>query len=161
MATVYLSLGGNMGDRDRILAGARNSIKETFPSARFSGVYETEPVDFLDQPWFLNQVAEIQTDLTPESLLEWAHSLEDRFGRQRNIPKGPRTLDIDILLYDHKIITGATLTVPHPELLNRRHVLVPLAELASDKMLPMSRMTIREALKKVNDRSQVKLHASS
>ncbi len=161
MAIVYLSLGGNMGDRDHYLSGARNSIKETFPSVRFSGVYETEPVDFLDQDWFLNQVAEIQTDLTPESLLEWARSLEERFGRQRNIPKGPRTLDIDILLYDHQILTGATLTLPHPELLNRRHVLVPLAELASDMMLPASRMTVGEALEKVKDRSQVKLHASS
>lgn len=161
MSIVYLSLGGNMGDRDQIFAGARNSIKETFPSARFSGVYETEPVDYLDQPWFLNQVAEIQTDWTPKSLLEWARSLEERFGRQRNIPKGPRTLDIDILLYGHQILTGATLTVPHPELLNRRHVLVPLAELASDMMLPVSHMTIGQALEKVKDQSQVKFHASS
>lgn len=161
MATVYLSLGGNMGDRDQCLAGARGEIELAFPEVRFSGIYETEPVDFLDQPWFLNQVAEIQTDLTPESLLEWVRSLEECFGRQRNIPKGPRTLDIDILLYDHKILTGATLTLPHPELLNRRHVLVPLAELASDKMLPVSHMTIGQALEKVKDQSQVKLHASS
>ncbi len=161
MATVYLSLGGNMGDRDKYLAGARAAMETAFPGVRFSGVYETEPVDFLDQPWFLNQVAEIQTDLTPESLLEWARSLEERFGRQRNIPKGPRTLDIDILLYDHQILTGATLTVPHPELLNRRHVLVPLAELASDMMLPVGQLTVGQALKNVKDRSQVKLHASS
>ena len=161
MATVYLSLGGNMGDRDKYLAGARAAMEATFLGARFSGIYETEPVDFLDQPWFLNQVAEIQTDLTPESLLEWARSLEERFGRQKKIPKGPRTLDIDILLYDHQILTGATLTVPHPELLNRRHVLVPLAELASDMMLPASRITVGEALEKVKDRSQVKPYASS
>ena len=73
MAIVYLSLGGNMGDREKFLAEARKAIEESFSLSRFSGIYETEPVDFLDQPWFLNQVAEIQTDLTPESLLEWAH----------------------------------------------------------------------------------------
>jgi 2-amino-4-hydroxy-6-hydroxymethyldihydropteridine diphosphokinase len=161
MATVYLSLGGNLGDRDKYLAEARASIRASYPQARFSSVYETEPVDFLDQPWFLNQVAEILTDLTPESLLEWARSLEERSGRQRNIPKGPRTLDIDILLYDQTIMTGKMLTLPHPELMNRRHVLVPLAELAPDQRLPPGNMTVQEALEKVKDHSKVKPHASS
>ncbi|HTA77383.1 MAG TPA: 2-amino-4-hydroxy-6-hydroxymethyldihydropteridine diphosphokinase [bacterium] len=161
MATAYFSLGGNMGNREEYLSKARQAIKESFSFVRFSAVYETEPVDFLDQPWFLNQVAEIQTDLPPESLLEWALSLESRLGRQRNIPKGPRTLDIDILLYDQKIMTGEKLTLPHPELLNRRHVLVPLAELEPDKKLPLSHLTIREALENVKDRSQVKQYASS
>ena len=161
MATVYLSLGGNLGDRDKFLSEARKAIQEAFPGSRFSGIYETEPVDFLDQPWFLNQVAEIETDLSPESLLEWAHLLEGRLGRQRNIPKGPRTIDIDILLYDHQIMTSEKLTLPHPEMLNRRHVLVPLAELAPELRLPLSRMTIQEALEQVKDRSQVKLHAPS
>jgi 2-amino-4-hydroxy-6-hydroxymethyldihydropteridine diphosphokinase len=150
-----------MGDRAVFLSKARQTIQETFPSARFSGVYETEPVDYLDQPWFLNQVAEIQTDLPPESLLEWTQSLESRLGRQREIPKGPRTLDIDILLYDQKILTGEKLTLPHPQLLNRRHVLTPLAELAPDAHDPLSGLTIREALEQVKDRSQVKPYASA
>jgi 2-amino-4-hydroxy-6-hydroxymethyldihydropteridine diphosphokinase len=161
MATAYLSLGGNMGDRAQYLANARKAIREAFSPARFSQIYETEPVDLLDQPWFLNQVAEIETDLSPEILLEWVNSLEGKLGRQRNIPKGPRTLDIDILLYDQKIITGEKLTLPHPELLNRRHVLVPLAELIPTKKYPLSHMTIQQALEKVNDRSQVKPYAAS
>jgi len=161
MAIVYLSLGGNMGDREKFLVEARKAIQQSFSLSRFSGIYETEPVDFLDQPWFLNQVVEIQTDLTPESLLEWAHSLEGRLGRQRNISKGPRTIDIDILLYDHQIMTSEKLTLPHPELLNRRHVLVPLVELSPDLKLPLSNLTIRKALEQVKDRSQVKPYASS
>ncbi len=159
MATVYLSLGGNMGDRVGYLSQAREAIRGSFTSVRFSKIYETEPVDYLDQPWFLNQVAEIETDLQPESLLEWAQSLERRLGRQREIPKGPRTLDIDILLYDQKILAGEKLTLPHPELLNRRHVLVPLAELAPNKEYPLSYQTIRQALDQVKDRSQVKPYA--
>lgn len=159
MATVYLSLGGNMGDREGYLFQAREAIQAAFASARFSKIYETEPVDYLDQPWFLNQVVEIETDLQPESLLEWAQSLERRLGRQREIPKGPRTFDIDILLYDQKILTGEKLILPHPELLNRRHVLVPLAELAPNKEYPLSHLTFRQALDQVKDRSQVKPYA--
>ena len=159
MTTAYLSLGSNLGDRDKYLAEARVAIQKAFSAVRFSKVYETEPVDFLDQPWFLNQVSEIQTDLAPESLLEWARLLERRMGRQRDIPQGPRTLDVDILLYDDKVSTDEKLTLPHPRLHLRRHVLVPLAELAPDKRLPPGRETIREALEKVKDFSQVKPHA--
>jgi 2-amino-4-hydroxy-6-hydroxymethyldihydropteridine diphosphokinase len=159
VATAYLSLGGNQGDRDKYLSEARTAIQKAFSGVRFSKVYETEPVDLLDQPWFLNQVAEIQTDLAPESLLEWARVLESGMGRQRNVPRGPRTLDVDILLYDDKVFTDEKLTLPHPRLHLRRHVLVPLAELAPDKRLPLSRETIREALEKVKDFSQVKPHA--
>ncbi len=157
--TAYLSLGSNLGDRDKYLTEACAAIQKAFSGVRFSKVYETEPVDFLDQPWFLNQVAEIQTDLAPESLLEWACVLESRMGRQRDVPQGPRTLDVDILLYDDKVFTDEKLTLPHPRLHLRRHVLVPLAELAPDKRLPQSRETIREALEKVKDFSQVKPHA--
>ena len=159
VATAYLSLGSNLGDRDKYLADARTAIQKAFSGVRFSKVYETEPVDLLDQPWFLNQVAEIQTDLAPESLLEWVRVLESSMGRQRDVPRGPRTLDVDILLYDDKVFTDEKLTLPHPRLHLRRHVLVPLAELAPDKRLPLSRETIREALEKVKDFSQVKPHA--
>ena len=88
MATVYLSLGSNLGEREKYLAQARKAIEKSFNLPRFSKIYETEPVDLLDQPWFLNQVAEFQTDLAPESLLEWVRSLEAQVGRQRQIPKG-------------------------------------------------------------------------
>jgi 2-amino-4-hydroxy-6-hydroxymethyldihydropteridine diphosphokinase len=159
MATVYLSLGSNLGERDQHLAHARQAIERSFVSVRFSKVYETEPVDLTDQPWFLNQVAEIQTDLAPETLLEWVRVLEAQAGRQRNVPKGPRTLDVDILLYDDWVLDVEELVLPHPRLEMRRHVLVPLADLAPERVIPVSQRTVREALDKVKDASQVKPHA--
>ena len=161
MVLAYLSLGSNLGDRDHYLEEARQAIVRTFSNVRFSKLFETEPVDYTDQPWFLNQVVELQTDLSPGSLLEWAQSLENRMGRQREIPKGPRTLDVDILLYGDQVEAGGNLFLPHPGLVNRRHVLVPLAELAPDKEIPTHRITVREALEKVKDKSQVRVHAQS
>lgn len=160
MATVYLSLGSNLGDRDKHLAEAREIIRNSFTPARFSHVYETEPVDLKEQPWFLNQVAEVRTELTPGILLEWVRLLEKGMGRQRAVPKGPRTMDVDILLYDDLRLETVDLSLPHPRLHQRRHVLVPLAELAAEVMIPGCRLTVSEALKKVEDRSEVKLHAS-
>src|SRR5581483_9171818 len=89
MALVFLSLGSNLGNRESYLEQARKAIAKSFSDARFSGIYETEPVDLADQPLFLNQVAEFRTDLSPESLLEWAKALESQAGRQRTVSKGP------------------------------------------------------------------------
>jgi 2-amino-4-hydroxy-6-hydroxymethyldihydropteridine diphosphokinase len=159
MPLVYLSLGSNLGNRDQYLAQARQAVEKTFSLARFSKIYETEPVDLADQPWFLNQVAEFRTDLAPETLLEWVRVLEIQSGRQREVPKGPRTLDVDILLYDDWILEAEDLVLPHPRLEERRHVLVPLAELAPGRVLPVSHRTVQEALNHVKDSSQVKFHA--
>ena len=161
MATVYVSLGSNLGEREKYLAQARKAIEKSFNLSRFSKIYETEPVDLMDQPWFLNQVAEFKTDLAPESLLEWVRSLEAQAGRQREMPKGPRTLDVDILLYDDWILDVEELVLPHPRLEHRRHVLLPLSELAADRCLPVSQRTVLEALEQVTDKAQVKPHAST
>ncbi|SRR5579871_977056 len=161
MAIVYLSLGSNLGHRENYLAQARKAIEKSFDLPRFSKVYETEPVDLVAQPWFLNQVAEFRTDLAPETLLEWVRVLETQAGRQRGIPKGPRTLDADILLYDDWVLDVEELVLPHPRLEKRRHVLVPLAELAPDRVLPVSRKTVQEALEQVSDKAQVKPHVAS
>ena len=159
MALAYLSLGSNLGDRDSYLAMARKAVEKSFALPRFSKIYETEPVELLAQPWFLNQVAEFQTDLAPESLLEWVRILEAQANRQREIPKGPRTLDVDILLYDDWVLEVEGLVLPHPRLEARRHVLVPLADLAPDKPLPGGHKTVLEALNQVKDTAQVKPHA--
>ena len=161
MALVYLSLGSNLGDRDKYLMEARRAVEKSFSFVRFSKVYETEPVDIKDQPWFLNQVAEVQTDLPPDSLLEWIRALENRHGRQRETPKGPRTLDVDILLYDDWVMEGSDLILPHPRLAQRRHVLVPLTELAPEKWLPISELSVQDALERVKDLSQVRPHSST
>jgi 2-amino-4-hydroxy-6-hydroxymethyldihydropteridine diphosphokinase len=161
LALVYLSLGSNLGEREKYLEQARKAIEKSFSRVRFSKIYETEPVDLLEQPWFLNQTAELGTDLAPETLLEWIRSLEAQAGRQRGVPKGPRTLDVDILLYDDWILEAEGLVLPHPRLELRRHVLVPLAELAPDRTLPVSQRTVQEALQLVNDSAQVTPHAST
>ncbi len=149
MALVYLSLGTNLGNRDQYLEQAREAIVKSFSLVRFSKVYETEPVEVTDQPWFLNQVAELRTDLAPETLLEWTRFLERQAGRQRETPKGPRTLDVDILLYDDWILDAEELALPHPRLEQRRHVLVPLMELAPERVLPVSQKTVQDALRQI------------
>jgi 2-amino-4-hydroxy-6-hydroxymethyldihydropteridine diphosphokinase len=161
MAVVYLSLGSNLGDREENLSRAQQVAEGDFFKVRASTVYETEPVDLLDQPWFLNQVLEVETGMEPEGLLNWIRALETLMGRQRDIPKGPRTLDVDILLYDDRVVRGEDLVLPHPRLVFRRHVLVPLCELAGDRRLPGDSRTFREILSAVKDFSQVRRHAST
>jgi len=152
----YLGLGSNLGDREATLRSARQALERTFPGARFSSLYETEPLVVTDQPWFLNQVAEIDTELPPMGLLEYARELEGLHGRLRTVPKGPRTLDVDILLYGELVHREPVLELPHPGILHRKFVLVPLAELAGDRVLPGLGLTVRDALKKTTDAAQVR-----
>jgi 2-amino-4-hydroxy-6-hydroxymethyldihydropteridine diphosphokinase len=113
---------------------------------RRSSVYETEPQDRRDQPWFLNMVIEVETDLAPLELLAQTQTIEKDMGRQRGEPKGPRTIDIDILLHGSSVIATAELEIPHPRLAARRFVLEPLAELAPEMLHPVIRKTVRELL---------------
>jgi 2-amino-4-hydroxy-6-hydroxymethyldihydropteridine diphosphokinase len=139
---VYLSLGSNLGDRHANLQAA----VERLQPRRASPVYETSPVDYPEQPFFLNQVVEAETDLTPLQYLSRTQEIERDLGRVRNIPRGPRTIDIDILLFDTRLIQTARLEVPHPRLQERRFVLVPLADLAPDLRHPVTRLTVKEML---------------
>ncbi len=147
MKTVYLSLGSNLGDRERNLREAIRMLGEAGVRAlRVSSLYETEPVDVRDQPWFLNLVVEAETELFPKQLLARIRKIEFELGRKRVRPKGPRTADIDILLYGDSVIETGELTVPHPRLAERRFVLEPLAELAPELRHPVTRRTMRELL---------------
>jgi 2-amino-4-hydroxy-6-hydroxymethyldihydropteridine diphosphokinase len=110
-----------------------------------SSVYETEPVGVTEQPWFLNIVVEAETDLSPEALLAAVHSVEASLGRTRGVRWGPRTIDVDILLYGDETIATDRLIIPHPALVSRRFVLAPLAELRPELSVPGG-PTIREAL---------------
>ena len=144
--TVYLSLGSNVGDRD---ANLREAIKRLAPSVRIlrvSPIYETEPVDYTDQNWFLNLAVEAETDLSPNRLLAHIAGIERALGRIRTTPKGPRTIDIDILLYGDAVVRTARLEIPHPRMAARRFVLAPLADLAPDLCHPVTRQTVREML---------------
>lgn len=116
---------------------------------RASSVYETAPRDVEDQPWFLNQVLECETDLFPRQLLERLQKIERAMGRKRRMAKGPREIDLDILLYGDAVVKAPELEIPHPRLAERRFVLEPLVELAPEKRHPGTRRTMRELLGKV------------
>jgi 2-amino-4-hydroxy-6-hydroxymethyldihydropteridine diphosphokinase len=113
---------------------------------RVSPVYETEPQEFKNQPWFLNLVAEIQTSLFPMQLLTRLRKIERKLGRKRTVEKGPRSIDIDILLYGESVIDSQDLVVPHPRMHERRFVLQPLADLAPDLRHPVLRRSVKELL---------------
>ena len=147
MKTVYLGLGSNVGDREQMLQAAVTALhRRDLRIGRLSSVYETEPMEVRGQPWFLNLVAEAQTDLFPRQLLARVNRIEQSLGRRRLTPKGPRTIDIDILLYGNFVVRTGALTIPHQRLAERRFVLAPLAELAPDLRHPVSRRTVREML---------------
>jgi 2-amino-4-hydroxy-6-hydroxymethyldihydropteridine diphosphokinase len=146
-AVVYLSLGSNIGDREAHLRTAVDALEAAGVHAlRVSPVYETEPVDYLDQEWFLNLVVEAETGLTPMQLLDLIGRIESELGRVREVPKGPRTIDIDILFYGRDVIRSERLEIPHPRVAERRFVLAPLADLAPDLRHPVTGRTVREML---------------
>lgn len=156
MTIAYLGLGSNQGDREALLSAARQAIRLSFPGARFSPLYETEPVGVRDQPWFLNQAAEIDTFLPPQGLLEWCLDLEKRNGRARTTPQGPRTLDVDVLLFGNEVLDEEHLTVPHPRMMERRFVLLPLSDLAPEMEIPGTGKTVGDALRNLRGSQAVK-----
>jgi 2-amino-4-hydroxy-6-hydroxymethyldihydropteridine diphosphokinase len=152
MKTIYLSLGSNIGDREQMLADARQRMAEAgIEILRASSIYETEPMDLKDQRVFLNQVVEAQTQLFPLQLLGRLQKIELALGRKRVVAKGPRTIDIDILLFGNFVIHSQRLEVPHPRMHKRRFVLEPLAEIAPDLRHPGLRQTVRDLLGGVLD----------
>jgi 2-amino-4-hydroxy-6-hydroxymethyldihydropteridine diphosphokinase len=151
---VYLGLGSNLGDRASNLAQARDQVAASgIHILRASSIYETAPRDLAAQPWFLNQVIEAETALFPRQLLHRILKIERAMGRKRVAPKGPRTIDIDILLYGGAVVAAPELDIPHPRMADRRFVLEPLAELAPDLRHPVTRKTVREMLGAVMDQA--------
>jgi 2-amino-4-hydroxy-6-hydroxymethyldihydropteridine diphosphokinase len=147
MKLVYLGLGSNVGDRERSLSAAVAQLAAPdLRILRISSIYETEPVEYTDQRFFLNLVVETETDLFPMQLLWRVGKIERALGRVRTIPKGPRVIDIDILLYARAVIRTPALEVPHPRMAERRFVLAPLAELVPGLRHPVIRRTISEML---------------
>lgn len=158
MKNVYIALGSNLGDRAEQLRTAREQIAA--PDLRIvhtSSIYETAARDIEDQPWFLNQVIECETDLFPRQLLARLKKIERTMGRKKRVAKGPREIDLDILLYGDSVVKAPELEVPHPRMTERRFVLEPLAEIAPEKRHPGTRKTTREMLAKVMDQAVKKI----
>ncbi len=161
MATVYLALGSNLGDRERNLEEGRQRIAAFVSLTRVSSIYETEPVGVKDQPWFLNQVLAGATLLSPVDLLRRVKKIETEMGRTEGIRFGPRPIDIDILFYDRLIELSPVLTIPHPRLHERAFVLTPLAEIAPELIHPRLRLPIRTLLERLESPEDVKRFESS
>ncbi len=162
MATAFIGFGSNLGNRidfcDRAV-----TLLGLLPHSRLdavSSLYETEPIDDGAAPgpdWFLNGVVQIETNITPKSLLEICREIERALGRDPDNRKGPRTLDLDLLLYDDCVLTEPALMVPHPRLHQRRFVLAPLVELDPDRQHPVLGRRLRELLATLTDPSVVRL----
>jgi 2-amino-4-hydroxy-6-hydroxymethyldihydropteridine diphosphokinase len=142
----YLSLGSNLGDRAANLRAAIERLAELGRVTANSSLYQTEPVEFLDQPWFLNCAVALETSSTPQELLAHALAIEKAMGRRRTRDKGPRVIDIDILLFGDRVIDEPGLKIPHPAMHERRFVLEPLAEIAPGALHPTLKKTARQLL---------------
>ena len=144
---VYLSLGSNVGDRENHLREAITRLESTGHVVSISSFYETEPVEVTDQSWFLNCAVQIETTKMPKQLMAAVLEIEREMGRQRTQNKGPRTIDIDVILFGDSVVNSSELTIPHPAMHQRRFVLEPLAEIAPEARHPVFRTTIREILR--------------
>lgn len=164
MVTTYIALGTNIGEReDNLRAALRHLPDVGVHIQRVSSVYETEPVDFVDQDWFLNAVCEAETELDALDLLRALRLIEAQMGSRKSFAKGPRLMDLDVLLYGMETIDTPELQVPHPRMLDRKFVLVPLAEIAPTLRHPTWKSGVTQLLATTSDHSQVRksLDASS
>ena len=156
-ANAYVSLGSNLGDRaGNLLLAIRGMLDAGLAVTRLSQIYETEPVETFPQQRFLNMVAELQTTVEPEHLMVQLLRVEESLGRTRDSAKGPRTIDLDLLLYGDQTVETKLLSLPHPRFHRRRFVLAPLAELAPRLVHPTLDRTISELLEQLIDDAEVR-----
>ena len=158
---VYLSLGSNLGDREKNLRTAIAALGEAqVRVTRVSSFYETEPVDLREQPWFLNCVVQGETANPAPDLLRALRGIESQMGSEKLVPKGPRLIDLDILLYGDDTIDTRELQVPHPRMLQRKFVLVPLSEIAPNLRHSSWAETAAALLRRAGDSSAVRKFAA-
>jgi GTP cyclohydrolase-4 len=158
LATAYLCLGSNLGNREENVCQALALLSRKVDVEKLSAIYETEPVGYKEQPLFLNLVCRIATDLPADELLYFAKDIETEMGRVPSFPNAPRIMDIDILFYDNKIVATQDLTIPHPRLKERAFVLIPLTEIAPDLIHSELRKSIAQLANEVKGREGVRMY---
>ena len=154
----YIAIGSNIEDREDYLKKIVGELKKQSKVLICSSLYETEPVGYADQNWFLNGVVKVETHLTPSTLLEFVLAIEKMLNRVRTIQNGPRTVDLDILFYEDKIVQEENLQIPHPRLHERAFVLIPLKEIASDFMHPILKKDVSAMLEDLPKQEEVLLY---
>lgn len=155
--TVIIGLGTNIGNRQHNLRAALDRISKYIEIEKTSSIYETQPVDYEHQTWFLNMVVQGTTEIPPNKLLAMLQETESAMGRKPTISKGPRIIDLDILFYSDEVLSSKNLTIPHPEIQNRRFVLMPLSEISPGFLHPKLNKTIKNMLNNFKHDQQVSL----
>lgn len=148
--SVFIALGSNLGDRHANLQAAIQALPPAVRVLRRSPIYETKPWGYLDQPDFLNLVVQAETRLSPQKLIAYLKGLETTLGREDTFHYGPRLIDLDIIFYDDLVLEHENLSLPHPRLAERAFVLVPLADLAPEKIHPVTKKTVSELLSEID-----------
>ncbi len=161
MSVVYLSLGSNMGDKEDYIRKALKLIEDVDEIRKVSPLYQTEPMGFKDQSFFLNCVIEVQTNSNPEQLLLFLKSIEQKLGRINTVKNGPRIIDIDILFFDDFCIDKDDLIIPHPRLHERLFVLIPLMDVNPDVIHPLLKKTVRELFDIIQHEEMVTLYKNT
>ncbi len=155
MHRTYIELGSNLGDRLQLITKATELLEDLCDPVSVSSIYETDPVDMVSEHPFLNMVIAADTLLDPSEFLAQLKKIEERLGRKPNTHHQDRPIDCDILLYEGLIYRNSMVTIPHPQMDQRRFVLVPFAEIAPNVIHPLRRLTIRELLEQCTDRHRV------
>lgn len=152
---VFIGLGTNLGEREQNLTTAIAELQEFSEIRDQSSIYETSPVDYVDQPNFLNTAVKISTSLSPIELIVRLEEIEHRMGRKKEIENGPRIIDLDILLFNEEIFETPALKIPHPRLHKRKFVLQPLSEIAGDTVHPILKKSIKELFQNLNSTERI------